>query len=476
MKLTTQDREEVVRGYTVSVAVLAGAIAVNHTLAPYQQPNTAWTVLPYLFAIIISAWQGYGPALFAVTAVRYILPAAGLTRATRVGDAGLLTTAILYVTPLLVSHLGRQVRRSERRLRQQIRENMAELEMLYSKLPVGLCFLDENFRFRRINELLAAVNGKPPEAHLGRTADEVLPPEVMQQVKPVFLRVRDTGEPVHNFEFEAHSAVDGKMRWWNVNCAPVITRDGNVTGLQIVVLDVTERYLAARALARANDELRRVNDDLSQFAYIAAHDLQEPLRTVVTFSQLVQRQCAGRLDSRTDEHLAFIVKAGSRMGQLISDVLAYSSMGIDDNRQPEPVSLSELVAAECEHRQGVESGDLPVVTGYPRQLQQVFHNLIGNAFKYARPDVPVRVLISAERDGPGFWRISVRDNGQGFRQEYAERIFGIFRRLHGSETPGSGIGLAICKRVVERHGGRIWAESAPGEGAAFHFTLPARND
>ncbi|MDZ4797753.1 MAG: PAS domain-containing protein [Bryobacteraceae bacterium] len=464
------------RGYVVAAVALIVAVAANNATAPHLRANTIWTALPYLVALAVAAWRGYGPGLFTVVCIRFLIPLTGLMKSTTIPTLNWPGISVIVVTSLLVSRLAAQLRESEERLRDEIRDNTAELEMLYSKLPVGLCFLDREFRFRRINETLAAVNGRRPEEHLGLTVDEVLPPVVASWVKPVYEQVLATGRPVHNFEFEAASVVDGSMRWWNINCAPVLAASGEVSGLQIVVLDVTERYEAARALTRANEELRRVNDDLSQFAYIAAHDLQEPLRTVITFSQLVQRQCKGRLDGNTDRHLDFIVSAGQRMGQLIADVLAYSSMGIDDNRQPEEVALTELVASISEHMAGVECGDLPVVVGYPRQIQQVFQNLTGNAFKYSRPGVPSHIIISAMRESPQFWRLTVADNGQGFKQEYAERIFGIFRRLHGKDVPGSGIGLAICKRVVERHGGRIWAESTPGQGATFHFTLPARSD
>jgi light-regulated signal transduction histidine kinase (bacteriophytochrome) len=225
--------------------------------------------------------------------------------------------------------------------------------------------------------------------------------------------------------------------------------------------------------------LARSNAELEQFAYVASHDLQEPLRMVASYTQLLQRRYRGRLDDDADEFIAYAVDGATRMQQLIQDLLAYSRVGTR-GRPFEPVDtaalvdgvLADLGARLAETGGVVERGDLPVVVADPLQLRQVFQNLIDNALKYHGADPP-RVAIAAERAGAE-WRFAVRDNGIGVAPEYVERVFGLFQRLHTqADYPGTGIGLALCQKIVARHGGRIWLESAPGRGATFFFTLPA---
>ena len=200
---------------------------------------------------------------------------------------------------------------------------------------------------------------------------------------------------------------------------------------------------------------------------------------IVTFSELARRKAQGALPADADAHLQVVVQAATRMSGLISDVLAYTQAAAEPDQASRRVDLNAVVTAVLESlSQSVEDsratvirGQLPAVAGDSARLSQVFQNLISNAIKYRKVGMPPRIAITAERQHD-MWMIAVQDNGEGFREEYAERIFGLFRRLHGSDVPGSGIGLAICKAVVERHGGRIWARSQLGHGATFCFTLP----
>jgi light-regulated signal transduction histidine kinase (bacteriophytochrome) len=252
------------------------------------------------------------------------------------------------------------------------------------------------------------------------------------------------------------------------------------------VEDITERKRAdeelanlARELEIRATELERSNADLQQFAYAASHDLSEPLRMVSSYVQLLARRYKDKLDSDADEFIEFAVDGTTRMQALIDGLLIYSRAGTADYVH-EPVDCSKvlhetLTAIHTTLRETgatINAGPLPTVQGDATQLSQLFQNLVSNAIKFAGEEPPV-IQISAERED-GAWHFIVADNGIGIDPEHAERIFAVFQRLHGrGEYPGSGVGLAICKRIVERHHGRIWVDSSPGEGSTFHFTIPA---
>ncbi len=223
-------------------------------------------------------------------------------------------------------------------------------------------------------------------------------------------------------------------------------------------------------------ELGRSNAELQQFAYVASHDLQEPLRMVSSYTQLLAKRYAGKLDSDADEFIAFAVDGAMRMQRLIQDLLAYSRVSTG-GRQFKPTSAETALGYALDNLRYVmkESGavvthdPLPTVMGDEKQLEQLFQNLLSNAIKF-RGHEPPRIHVSARTDAN--WLFSIRDNGIGLDPQYADRIFVIFQRLHNrQEYPGTGIGLAICKKIVERHGGRIWVESEPGKGATFYFTI-----
>jgi PAS domain S-box-containing protein len=237
---------------------------------------------------------------------------------------------------------------------------------------------------------------------------------------------------------------------------------------------------AAELRARATD-LERSNADLEQFAYVASHDLSEPLRMVAGFVQLLQKRYEGRLDADADEFIGYTVDGVNRMQALIDDLLAFSRVGRGD-REPSDVdagvvarrALDALSASLTETGADVEIGELPTVRADERELGQLFQNLISNGLKFHGDDTPrVRVTADAE-DGGAEWRFAVADNGIGIEPRHAERIFKMFQRLHGRDAyPGTGIGLAICKKIVEHHGGRIWVEPNANAGSVFKFTLPA---
>jgi len=245
-----------------------------------------------------------------------------------------------------------------------------------------------------------------------------------------------------------------------------------------LIQSAREEQKARQETEIANKELERKNKELEQFAYVASHDMQEPLRTTSSFVELLQQQYAGKLDEKADKYLSFIAQSSDRMKVLIKDLLDYSRIGrkkeltlVDCNSVVQEV-LADLDTAIKEAKTEIEVGRLPVINGYPTEIKQLFQNLLINAIKFRKSDTPPQIKITASKKN-GFWEFICKDNGIGIDEEHKERIFIIFQRLHTrTEYEGSGIGLAHCKKIVELHGGKIWVESAPWIGSTFHFTLP----
>jgi PAS domain S-box-containing protein len=269
---------------------------------------------------------------------------------------------------------------------------------------------------------------------------------------------------------------DGSEFPVEISLSPLVSDEGML--VSSTIRDVTMRKQTEDALKRTAADLARSNAELEQFAYVASHDLQEPLRAVSSCVQLLQQRYQGQLDARADELLAHTVDGSIRMQTLIRDLLAYARLSTR-GRDLEPIdseivlkeALSNLATVIQESEALVTHGPLPTVAADRTQLRQVFQNLIGNAIKYRGERHP-EVHIDAEYRA-GEWQFTMRDNGIGIDPQYFERIFGIFQRLHTRrEYPGTGIGLALCKKIIERHGGRIWVASRPGEGSTFCFTIP----
>jgi len=234
-----------------------------------------------------------------------------------------------------------------------------------------------------------------------------------------------------------------------------------------------------RELAQRAEQLRRSNEALEQFAYVASHDLREPLRKMAGFSQLLERRYKGKLDEEADRLIAYIVDGAARLQNLIADLLDFSRVGSSQAEWSvvQTGTILERVMENLgvliqESRAVVTHDDLPAVRGDPSQLVQLFQNLVANALKF-RGEAPPVVHVGAKPEN-GRWLFSVRDNGIGIEPQYFRQLFTLFKRLHSKDKyPGTGIGLAICKKVVDNHAGKIWIESQPGAGSTFFFTLPA---
>jgi PAS domain S-box-containing protein len=260
--------------------------------------------------------------------------------------------------------------------------------------------------------------------------------------------------------------------------SPLESADGVL--VTAAIRDITTRKRAEATLLRNVEELSRSNEELGQFAYIASHDLQEPLRMVASYTQLLSRRYKGKLDADADEFIAFAVDGAARMQRLIQDLLAFSRVGskgrdlVDSSAEDAVLQAITNLRGAIEDSGAIVTHDpLPNVLADEMQLTQLFQNLIGNAIKYQNPGIP-RVHVSAVKNGGKKWVFSVQDNGMGIDPKYFKKIFGMFQRLHKREEfEGTGIGLAICKKIVERHGGVISVESLPGRGSAFSFALAA---
>jgi PAS domain S-box-containing protein len=311
--------------------------------------------------------------------------------------------------------------------------------------------------------------GIPEADQLGYRWLEQLHPDDRERVVAEWTKVTPRGD-AFDIEFRIRRT-DGVYRWFKTRAIPFRDDGGRVIKWFGSNSDI-EDY------KQAHDSLARSNKELEQFAYVASHDLQEPLRMVASYTQLLAQRYEGQLDDTAKKYIDYAVDGAVRMQQLIQDLLTYSRLN-SQAKPPELIDVNNVLldvfrnlqVAIDESRASVATGELPTVRADASQLQQVFQNLIANGIKFHR-DEPPQVHVSAKDLGQQ-WRFSVQDNGIGIEAQYADRVFGIFQRLHTrQEYPGTGIGLTVCKRIVVRHGGKIWFESELGKGTTFFFTLP----
>jgi PAS domain S-box-containing protein len=302
--------------------------------------------------------------------------------------------------------------------------------------------------------------------------EPILHPDDVTQCRENWHRAVTTGEP-YQMEYRFWDRHGNRWRWFMGRALPVRDEDGNIVKWFGTCTDIDHQKCV-------QDELRRANQDLEQFAYSASHDLQEPLRGVKIYSELLKNRYSAKLDGQALEFLHYLLESASRMEMLVDDLLAYTQVtkvDAPEDRADANKALTEVLenlnGAIMESGARITSDPLPSVRAHDAHLKQLFQNLLGNAIKYRNLDRIPTVHVKAKRRDEN-WLFSVIDNGIGIEAEYKKQIFGLFKRLHaGDEYPGTGIGLAICQRIVERYQGRIWVESEPGNGSTFLFTLPA---
>jgi PAS domain S-box-containing protein len=374
---------------------------------------------------------------------------------------------------------------TEEQVAQQELERLRRLSQLILRWAgEGIFGVDLAGRITFANPAAAMMLGYEPEELVGRDAHSLLQHSredgTPHPANQSLIRASFEDNDVYHVSDELFWRRDGASVPVEYTATP-LREDGTVVGAVVVFKDITERKLAEKDLRNTLEELARSNRELEMFAYVVSHDLQEPLRMVQSYVQLLARHCADRLDEDAAEFIDFAIDGTERMQRMIADLLEYSRVGsrggefeqVDLNRVLDE-ALANLAVSISETGASIERDELPSLTVDRGQTVQLLQNLIGNAIKFSG-DAPPEVRVWAEPRN-GSWVIAIEDNGIGIPEQQRERIFAIFQRLHGQDAyPGTGIGLAICKKIAERHGGTIRVESAPGEGSTFYVSLPDRS-
>ena len=371
-----------------------------------------------------------------------------------------------------------------------LRESEKRYRTLIATLPQRIFYKDVNSVFISVNPAFAADLNLTPQEIVGKTDFDFFPKELAEKY------IADDRRIILQKKTETIEEINiscGKKRIVEVVKTPVIEEDGTVSGILGIFTDITERKIAEAKLRAFTTKLEKSNRELQDFAYIASHDLQEPLRKIVVFGERLRNRCIDKLTDDEKFYLDRMHEAGRRMQTLINDLLTFSR--VTTQAHPfVPINLKNVIREvlidlemRIEQTKGkIEVGDMPVIEADQLQIRQLFQNLIGNSLKFHKLDVPPvinitsRILSSAQLNKPGdteWCEIIVKDNGIGFDPKYAERVFQMFFRLHNRTTyEGTGMGLAICKKIVERHNGEISAESTPGVGTTFRILLPVKQE
>ncbi len=376
----------------------------------------------------------------------------------------------------IVGHFGVQ---RDITARKQGQENLNRISSALSNAVEGISQLDAQGRYLMVNHAYAKLVGYTPEDLVGKDWQITVHPDDLPRLFTAYETMLNTGK----VEVEARGIrQDGSIFYKQLMMIADYDLQGQLTGHYCFMKDISDRKLAEAEIVRQQQELQRSNQELQQFAYVASHDLQEPLRMITSYLELLEHRYQGQLDDRADKFIAYAVDGAARMQTLIQDLLSYSRVGTRnkpftavDCEEIVKNTLANLRVAIAESHTVITIDRLPQVTGDAIQLTQVFQNLIGNAIKFRRADNPPQIQIGVRQDR-GDWLFSIRDNGIGIDSKYIDRIFVIFQRLHSrADYAGTGIGLAVCKKIVERHGGKIWVESALNYGSTFYFTIPEQS-
>ncbi|MCZ3374300.1 MULTISPECIES: sensor histidine kinase [Methanobacterium] len=376
--------------------------------------------------------------------------------------------------------LIKQLEQANYNLEDQIEERMAEVKRLANIVESSddaIIGMDLNFRISSWNHGAVEMYGYSSGEIIGKHIFILMEPE--EQVNNLRLIERaKNGESIEHVELECLKK-DGSHFYLSITFSPIKNDKGNIVGISSISKDITRRKNAEEQLKDTINELKRSNDELQQFAFITSHDLQEPLRTIASYAQLIERRYKGKLDNEADEFIEFMVDGAKRMKQMIQGLLDYSRIETKGGKFQDfnagsalNHALNNLGPVINENNAEVTYDALPIIFADENQMIRVFQNLIGNALKFHSAGLKPKIHISASKEIKGYI-FSVADNGIGLEKEYCDKIFEVFKRLHSvGEYDGAGIGLAIVKRIIDRHNGKIWVESEYGEGSTFYFMIP----
>jgi PAS domain S-box-containing protein len=360
--------------------------------------------------------------------------------------------------------------------RQRAEEQLRLLSTAVEAAANGIVITDRNAQILWVNPAFTRMTGYSRGEVVGQNPRILQSGQTSRELYRAMWSSLLKGEPWHGELVNRNK--DGSLHPEEITITPVPMEDAKITHFVAIKQDISERKRVQTALQLTAEEVKRSNRDLEQFAYIASHDLQEPLRAVGGYVKLLHRRFPEHLDAKAIEYINGAAEGAARMERLITDLLAYSRVGTRGGTFA-PVDLEgilnealrNLQAAFKSSQATITREPLPVLAVDATQIMQLFQNLLGNALKF-RSERPPEIQVGARHE-PGRWVFSIRDNGIGIEPQYFDRIFQIFQRLHTrTHYPGTGIGLAICKKIVERHDGAIWVESAPGQGSTFLFSLP----
>lgn len=365
-----------------------------------------------------------------------------------------------------------------------IRAKEERFRAIFENSADHIMLIDKNRTIIMVNRLTADFK---EEDVIGTSVLDFQIPENVDILKKAMDTVFKDKVPVM---YETEYMMEGKKVYFSSSISPIFSADGDVENFVFISRDITDQKASEIKMKDMNatleikvnertEELKKTNNELEQFAYVASHDLREPLRTISNFVSLFQHQYEGKLDTRADEYLKFISSSTKRMETLIKDLLDYSRVGktdLDKTKVNCQTILNEVLhdlSNSIEENKAIVQVDLlPTINGYPSEIKSLFQNLISNAVKFKEEDRNPEIHITAKQQDKE-WLFSVKDNGIGIENQYFNKLFVLFQRLHSKEKyPGTGIGLVQCKKIVELHGGKIWVESEYGKGSTFYFTLP----
>ncbi len=465
-----------VSGMALNTAALFVILAIAYIL---EQPAIEW------MRVLLSP-TALGDRTHKLIAAAIILPfllGMVITAGERSGllDEGLgrlyYSISVMLIMSVLVLFNAQRlasVESSYHDLRSDYQSVSQQLQTFIDVSPSAIFIKSADGRYQLVNKHFESLANKPRSFIIGKKANSIFARTLLEKVLESDRHVIETRGVVNS---ELQITTQGALRTYLNTKFPIFEND-QIVAIGGIWTDVTEQQALADSLNSKNTDLERSNKELEQFAYVASHDLQEPLRMVSSYMQLLENRYKDKLDADASEFIGYAVDGAERMQRLIQDLLAFSRVGTK-GKVPEPVAsqdslntaLKNLQVRIEETKAKITHDEMPQILADKNQLTQVFQNLLGNAMKFTG-DKPADIEIRV-KELDSFVQFTVRDHGIGFDPKHAERIFVLFQRLNSREVyEGTGIGLAICKKIVERHGGRIWAEAQIGKGASFHFTFP----